>query len=335
MNSAIFMYNVTMEKDQNKIIIYSSGKVKVKIRFNEDTIWMTQKQIVDLFSTDQSVISRHLNSIFNSKELDRKSNMQKMHNAFSDKPITQYSLDAVISVGYRVNSKKATQFRIWATKTLKDHLVDGYTINKQLVSSQQERFNEIKETILMIGEKAKFKELSGREKDLLDIVSEYAKSWEILNKFDKESLSIGKVNKYVKFELSYEIYTSIIGQIRKNASKIEKGNKFLGIENSDKMKGIVGSISQTFDGKELYESVEEKAANLLYFVVKDHPFIDGNKRVASLLFLYYLEKNGSLYSSSGEKKINDNAIIALALLVATSNPSEKENIVKLIINLIR
>ena len=333
------MYNIAMGKDQNKIIIYSSGKVNVKIKLDEETIWMTQKQIAELFSVDRTVIGRHIANIYKSTELDSKStrakNAHMVENRTREYESNIYNLDMIISVGYRVNSKKATQFRIWATNTLKKHLIDGYTVNKKLISSQAERFKEIKETILMIGRKAKFEVLSGHEKDLLDVISEYTKSWDILTRFDKETLSVGKVNKYIKFELTYDIYIQIIDRIKKNASKIEKGNKFLGIENSDKMKGIIGSISQTFDGKELYESVEEKAAHLLYFVVKDHPFVDGNKRVASLLFLYYLEKNRSLHKPDGERKINDNAIIALALLVATSNPGEKDNIIKLIINLIR
>jgi prophage maintenance system killer protein len=321
---------------ENKIIIYSSGKVNVKIKLDDETIWMTQKQIAELFNVNIPAVNKHLGNIFGSKELDEKSVVSKMEITAADGKMyntSVYNLDAVISVGYRVNSKKATQFRIWATNTLKRHLVDGYTVNEKRLIEQKERFQEIRETILMIGEKAKFEELSGHEKDLLDVIAEYAKTWELLNKFDKDKLGIGKVHKYTKFDLSYENYQSIIGQVRKNASKIEKGNTLLGVENGEKMKGIVGAISQTFGGEELYPSIEEKAAHILYFTIKDHPFVDGNKRIASLLFVYYLEKNNHLYRGE-EKKLNDNAIVALALLVATSNPREKDNIVKLIINLI-
>ena len=323
-----------MEKTENKIVIYSSGRVNVKIKLDDETIWMTQKQIAELFDINRTVVGKHMKAIFDTEELKENSVSAKIAHTAADGKTYQtlfYNLDAVISVGYRVNSKKATQFRIWATNTLKRHLVDGYTVNEKRLIEQKQRFQEIKETILMIGEKAKFTELTGHEKDLLEVIAEYAKTWDLLNKFDKEKLGIGRVHKYVKFDFSYENYESIIGQVRKNASKIEKGNALLGVENGEKMKGIVGAISQTFGGEELYPSIEEKAAHILYFTIKDHPFIDGNKRIASLLFLYYLEKNNHM-NRGDERKLNDNAIVALALLVATSNPREKDNIVKLIIN---
>ena len=326
-----------MKNIDNKIVIYTAPdkSIRMEIEVDKETIWLTQKQIVDLFQTTQSVISRHIKNIFGSGELNPKSNMQKMHNAFSDKPIVEYSLDTVISVGYRVNSKKATQFRIWATKTLGKYLVSGYAIDKKRLMEQEQKLLDIQQTISLIREKSKFEILSGHEKDLLDIVSEYTRSLVLLNKFDKNNLQIGRVNKYIKYQLSYGDYQKLLDSVKKSYRKIEKIGSLFGSEIGDKIKGIIGSINQTFDGNDLYSSIEEKAANLLYFVIKDHPFSDGNKRIGSMLFIYFLNKNQYLFRDSGEKKINDNAMVALALLIAVSNPAEKDNIIKLVVNLIK
>lgn len=260
--------------------------------------------------------------------------MQKMHNAFSYKPVESYSLDAIISVGYRVNSKKATQFRVWATTTLRKYLVDGYIINQKRLAEQERKLLDIQRTVELIREKSKFRELEGHEKDLLDIVSEYTKSLVLLNKFDEDSLELGKVNRYIKYRFDADEYEAVSLQIIKAMRRKYKLGELFGAERGDKIRGIVGAISQTFDGQELYGSIEEKAAHLLYFVIKDHPYSDGNKRIGSMLFLYFLRRNNYLLKKSGEPKINDNAMVALALLIAVSNPAEKENVIKLIVNLI-
>ena len=323
--------------EKNKIVIYSSPdrEVEIQTEMHDDSIWMRQDQIAQLFGADRTVITRHLNNIFREGELDQKSNVQKMHIANSDRPVKFYNLDAIISVGYRVNSKKATQFRVWATTTLRKYLVDGYSINQKRVAEQERKLLDIQRTVELIREKSKFRELEGHEKDLLDIVSEYTKSLVLLNKFDEETLTLGKVNRYLKYSFDADEYGNASRQIIKAMRKNYRLGELFGAERGDVIKGIIGAISQTFDGRELYESIEEKAAHLLYFVIKDHPYADGNKRIGSMLFIYFLRRNNHLLKRSGEPKINDNAMVALALLIAVSNPAEKENIIKLVVNLIK
>ena len=334
------LYNMIME-NKGEIIIYSFGrdKVELEVKIKDESIWLSQKQMAELFAVERSVLTKHINNIFKTRELDENSVCAKIAHTASDGKTYQtkfYNLDAIISVGYRVNSKKATQFRIWATNTLKNYLVDGYAINeKRLLEGQKRKLQEIQDIVLMIKEKSSYEELTGHEKELLDIISEYAKSWKIFDSYDQDKLKIGKVNKYLKFELTYENYSGLISRIQSELKKREKIAGMFGVEVGGKIKGILGSINQTFDGKDLYASIEEKAAHLLYFVIKDHPFADGNKRIGSMLFLYYLQKNSFLYRTTGERKINDNAIVALALLIAASNPREKDNLVKLVINLIQ
>ena len=323
---------------KNEIKIYKIGKSKIEVKLSKDTIWLTQKQIAELFGVNVPAINKHLSNVFNSDELRKDSVVSKMEITAKDGKTYKtniYSLDAIISVGYRVNSKKATQFRIWATNTLRNYLVDGYVVDKKRLEHQEQKLLDIQTTIQLIRDKSDFEELKGHEKELLDIISEYSKSLILLDKFDSESLQIGKVNRYLKYQLEYDGYSLLLNKIKTSLRKKRKLSELFGNEIGDKMKGIIGAINQTFDGVDLYQSIEEKAANLLYLIIKDHPFSDGNKRIASVLFIYFLDQNRYLLRATGEKKINDNAIVALALLVATSNPSEKENIVKLIVNLIK
>lgn len=338
--SSFIEHTEIMKETDNKIIIYSSPDkgVTIQTEIKDDTIWLTKKQIAELFSVDRSAISRHINNIYKSQELEQKSTCAKIAHILKKRERSYesetYNLDAIISVGYRVNSKKATQFRVWATTTLRKYLIDGYAINQKRIAEQERKLLDIQRTVELIRQKSKFHELEGHERDLLDIVSEYTKSLVLLHKYDESSLTLGRVNRYLKYrfdEAEYEqISQSVIASVRK---KYKLGDLF-GAERGDTIKGIVGAISQTFDGKELYASIEEKAAHLLYFVIKDHPYADGNKRIGSMLFLYFLRRNSFLLKLSGEPKINDNAMVALALLIAVSNPAEKDNIIMLICNLI-
>lgn len=328
-----------MKDKENKIIIYSAPDkgVEIEMKLDQETIWMTQKQIAGLFDVNIPAVNRHINNIINTAELDKRV-ISKMEITAADgkKYNTNfYNLDAIISVGYRVNSKKATEFRVWATTTLRKFLVDGYAINQKRLAEQEHKLLEIQKTVALIQEKSKHEELSGHERELLDIISEYTKSLVLLNKYDSNDLQIGKVNRYLKYQLTLDEYLEIKNSIREALIKRREVGELFGQERDGKMKAIAGAISQTFDGQELYDSIEEKAAHLLYFTIKDHPFHDGNKRLGSVFFIYFLSRNNYLYKSNGEAKINDNAMVALALLIAVSNPSEKDNIIKLIINLIR
>lgn len=238
-----------------------------------------------------------------------------------------YNLDAIISVGYRVNSSKATDFRIWATKTLRNYLVKGYAVNDK-------KFLEVKEIVRFITEKAKSDTLSGHEKEILDVIEKYSKTWSILGQYDEGNIKIKKGRKG-KFKLNYYACRDMIDRLKDDLVRKKIVGELFGQEREEAFEAILGNLYQTFDGEDLYSSLEEKAAHLLYFVIKDHPFFDGNKRIGSLLFLSFLEKNAFLFHNDGQVKINDKTIVALALLVASSSPKEKDAMIRLTINLIQ
>lgn len=326
------------EEKRGEIAIYGAGSKKVEVRVKGETIWLSQNQMAELFDVNQPAIAKHLSNIFKAGELNEKSVHSILEYTAKDNKNYKtkfYNLDAVISVGYRVNSIKATAFRVWSTKTLKKYLLDGYVVNQNLLMRYREKLTEAQKTITLITEKAGFELLKGHETELFDLISEYAKSWKILEAYDDDKLTIKKTHKQVKFEISYDGALEMMGEMRDQLFRLRVNVSFFGQENGKKLQGITGAINQTFDGADLYPSVEEKAANLLYLVIKDHPFADGNKRIGSMLFIYFLENNSFLYDLNGERKISNNTLVALALLVATSDPREKDNIVKLIINLIQ
>ncbi len=324
-----------METKKGEIIIYQSAdkKVRIDVSLDQDTVWLTQDQMAKLFGTQRPAITKHLNNIFASGELDEKSNVPKWNVPNSDKPVKFYSLDAVISVGYRVNSKRATQFRVWATNTLKNYLVKGYAVNEKRLLEAHNKFNELRETIDFLQKKSGHELLAGQEQEILNLLADYSKTLTLLEQYDKEKVSLIK-NGRGKFVLTYEEVVIVISKIKSNLIAKKEASEFFGTENSDKLKGIIGNLYQTFDKKELYGSLEEKAAHLLYFIIKDHPLVDGNKRTAAFLFVHFLNKNNYLYKESGEKKINDNALTALALLIAVSDRQEKEKMVKIVTNLL-
>ncbi len=232
-----------------------------------------------------------------------------------------------------MNSKKATQFRVWATRVLKQHILQGYTINQRRLLETRTKFKELQNAIAFLREKAGKKTLRGQEKEILDLLGSYAKTLTILNLYDKKKVK--KIRgKKAKFVLEYDSCKNIIVVLKKDLAERMEASDLFGIDTGKKLEGIIKNLYQTFDRKELYKTIEEKAAHLLYLTIKDHPFVDGNKRIASFLFIYFLDKNDYLYRKNGEKKINDNALVALALLVAESNPEEKDILIKIIINLI-
>lgn len=331
-----------MKDKDNKIIIYSAPDkgVEIEVKVNDDTIWLSTEEIAKLFGVNRPAITKHLSNIYKSGELNERGTCSILEHMGGEKGQERlyktkfYNLDAIISVGYRVNSKKATQFRVWATSTLRKYLLDGYIIDRIKIADQEKKLFEIQQMVAMIKEKSQQRELAGHESELLDIINEYTRSLVILNKFDENKLKIGKVSRYIRFELTEEEYGVVLKKIVKIIKQEQNVSTLFGQEVGNKIKGILGSINQTFDGKELYNSIEEKAAHLLYFIIKDHPYGDGNKRIGSMLFLYFLQRNGYLYGQNGQVKINNNTIVALALLVAVSDPAEKDSIIALIVNLI-
>lgn len=318
---------------QNQIIIYKSAKnnAEMQVRFDNESVWLKQEQIAQLFGKDRSVITKHINKILKEKEVDAKSNVQKVHIANSDKPVSFYSLDVVLAVGYRVNSAQAIMFRKWATQVLKQYLIQGYAINEQKLQEAKNKFSQLKETISFLQKKAKMDLLKGQEKEVLNLLSEYSKTLTLLEQYDKNKLKIKKTGKTKKV-LQYEECQKVIFNLRK---ELKEEKTLFGNEIGKRFESVAKNLYQTFSGKELYRSVEEKSAHLLYLTIKDHPFSDGNKRIGSFLFIYFLDKNKRLYKESGEKKINDNALVALALLIAESNPKEKDVIIKIVMNLIK
>lgn len=322
------------EIKKGEIIIYKSAKgPEILVKVEQETVWLTQEQIGQLFNAERSVITKHLKNIFDSGELAEKSNVHFLHIANSDKPVKLYSLDAIISVGYRVNSKNATQFRVWATRTLKDHLIKGYTINKKRLLLQEEKLKEVQQEIRLLQEKAKHPLLAGQEQEILNLLADYSKTLTLLEGYDKKDISL-QVSCAGRFILTYEEAVKVIAAIKKDLLAKKQGSQLFGQEPDDKLKSIIGNIYQSLDGKGVYPSFEEKAAHFLYFAIKDHPFVDGNKRIASFLFIYLLDRNQKLYNKNGERKINDNALTVLSLLIATSSPTEKDILIKLITNLI-
>jgi prophage maintenance system killer protein/prophage antirepressor-like protein len=318
------------------IVIYENGEVELKATIENETVWLTQKQLCELFDRDKSVVSRHIKNIFKDNELDEFSVVAKNATTASDGKIYNveyYNLDMIISVGYRVNSKKATQFRKWSTKILKEYLIKGYTLNKERL--QQKKFDELDATIKLIKSNIENHELTLAEsKGFVEIVSNYARSWALLQGYDEQSLIDVTQSKKEKFVLGYTEAKEAIELFKKTLMDKGEATVLFGQEKAGEFKGNLLNIYQTFGGYDLLPSLEQKASNLLYYVIKGHPFNDGNKRIGAYLFILFLAKNKALYKANGELKINDNALASLALLVATSMPEQKDIIIKLIMNMI-
>lgn len=316
-----------------EIVLYKStdNKIRLEVQLERDSVWLTQAQISELFKTDRSAITKHLGNVFKTRELDEKSNVQKMHIASSDKPVKYYSLDVVISVGYRVNSARATQFRIWATSVLKQHLIEGYSLNEKLLQEQRQKLQSLDKALALVKHLKTEKALAYNEAlGLLDIVGDYSHALGLLDDFDKKKLKLRGLSSGGKFKLTYAMAQK--GVLELKATMPSPG--LFGQEKDDSFKSSIAAVYQTFDGRELYPTIEEKAAHLLYFIIKNHSFIDGNKRIAASIFLWFLEKNGILYKSDGSKRVADNALVALTLMIAESNPTDREIMTTLVVNLI-
>lgn len=323
---------------QNAVVFYKDGKdIRLDVRLEKETAWLTQAQITLLFGTERPAITKHLNNIFKSGELKKDSVCSILEHTATDGKTYKtafYNLDAIISVGYRVNSKRATQFRIWATKTLKQYLVKGYALNEKRLLETKEKFAQLQNTVAFLQRKSKKELLVGQEKEILDLISAYAKTLTILDEYDKGALREAKGVRG-KLILTYEECIKIIVEIKRELAAKKEASDLFGMERDGAFEGIIKGLYQTFGGQELYKTLESKAAHLLYLVIKDHPFLDGNKRSASFLFIYFLDKNDAVYRAGGEKKINDNALTALALLIAESEPTEKDQMIALITQLLK
>ena len=315
----------------NTIEIYRSqdGSVQLNVKLENETVWLSANQMAMLFDRDAKTIRKHINNVFADGELEKESNTHFLRVANSDKPVPFYNLDVIISVGYRVKSQQGVQFRRWATSVLKQYLIKGYAINQQL---KLDRYNELKDVVRLMGraigmqEKVSTDEYSG----LFNVISDYVYALDTLDHYDYQSLSIQQTTKDEPFRATYENAMEAINALKDKFG----GSQWFANEKDDSFKSSIGQIYQTFGGEELYPSVEEKAAMLLYLVVKNHSFSDGNKRIAAMLFLWFLNNNHVLYAEDGHKRIADNTLVALTLMIAESRTEEKDVMVKVVVNLI-
>jgi prophage maintenance system killer protein len=325
--------------ENSQIIIYQSleGKTSIDVKLENDTVWLSLVQLSNLFDKDKSVISRHLKNIYTEGELERDSTVAKYATVQTEgkreviREIEYYNLDAIISVGYRVNSKRGTQFRIWANQILKDFLVKGYAVNEKRLHEQSRQLDDLKQTVKLLGNVVANKKLNSDEATgLLQIVTDYTYALDVLDQYDHQVLEIQGTTSNELFQITYPAAMTAIKGLKDKFG----GSALFGNEKDDSFQSSLAAIYQTFAAQDLYPSVEEKAANLLYFVVKNHSFSDGNKRIAAFLFVWFLERNNILYRPDGSKRIADNALVALTLMIAESKPEEKDMMIKVVVNLV-
>ena len=319
----------------NQIIIYQTedGQTQVDVRLENETVWLTQKQIAELFGTKRPAITKHLKNIYTSEELDENSTCSILEHMGNDGKQTYstkyYNLDVILSVGYRVNSKNATRFRQWANNVLKQYLIKGYAVNERM---RKEQIGGLRQLVDMLGRTIQSQPLLSNDETnaLFEVVTDYTYALDTLDNYDYERLTINKTTKEEPFHATYENAMEAINGLREKFG----GSVLFGNEKDDSFKSSIGQIYQTFGGEELYPSVEEKAAMLLYLVTKNHSFSDGNKRIAATLFLWFLNNNHILYHPDGSKRIADSTLVALTLMIAESRTEEKDVMVKVVVNLI-
>jgi len=302
-----------------ELILFKSGNIvlSVPITPEENTVWLSQAQMVELYGRDVSVISRHINNVFREGEVEKESNLHFLQIAGSDRPTAFYSLDVIISVGYRVKSKRGVEFRKWANSVLKDYILRGYAVNEA-------RMRQLGEVVRLM--KRTQNDLDSRQ--VLSVIERYSNALVMLDDYDHQTMKRPEGIEAAHV-LTYEECRAVIDQMR-----FGDESELFGREKDDSFKGSIGNIYQSFGGQEVYPSLEEKAANLLYFVTKNHSFLDGNKRIAATMFLYFLDRNGALYDTDGNKTLDDHTLVALTIMIAESRPEEKEMMVSVIMNCI-
>lgn len=320
-----------MRKIDEKVIIYQTkdGETSIDVRLEGETVWLTANQMAVLFGRDEKTIRKHINNVFLEGELTKDNNTHFLRIDNVKQSVAFYTLDVIISVGYRVKSQRGTQFRIWANKILKDYLIKGFAVNDKIT---QRKYEELSQLVHILGRTINSQpELSNRENlDLINVVTDYTYALDTLDKYDYQKLIIDRTTSENKFIVTYDNAIIMIHKLKENFG----GSWLFGKEKDNSFKGSIGQIYQTFDGKDLYPSVEEKAAMLLYLVTKNHSFSDGNKRIAATLFLWFMQNNGILYNNDGSKRISNGTLVALTLMIAESRPEEKDVMVKVVVNLI-
>lgn len=337
MKDLYIFVNKNMTESEIKIYQSDDGITKIDVKFDHDTVWLSQKQMAQLFNKDSDTIGLHIRNIYLSKELNENSTteffsvVQLEGKRRVKRNIKLYNLDTIISVGYRVNSKRGIQFRIWATSLIKEYLLKGFVIDNKRLIEENNKLKELQSSVKILANTLKSKELSDSEsKGLLTIISQFAYALDILDQYDYQKLEIKDTSGKEIYQLTYK---EAIEQIQL-VKRIYGNSEWFGNEKDQSFQSSISTIYQTFNGFDLYPSIEEKAANLLYYITKNHSFSDGNKRIAAFFFLYFLDRNSLLYNEYGSKRIADNTLVALTLMIAVSNPEEKETMIKVIVNLI-
>ena len=320
------------EDTRGEMVLYQGqdGIVELDVRLERESLWLSLNQIAALFERDKSVISRHLRNVYVTAELDRAATVaffatvQEEGGRTVERQVEYFNLDAILSVGYRVNSKRGTQFRIWATRVLRDHLLQGYSVNER-------RLQELKQSLRVVGQVLdRYDVSSDQAQALLRVVTDYARALDILDDYDHQRVRLGAVRRGEARGIDYDEAIAIVAQLRTTYG----GSELFGREKDASLRGSLGAVMQAFDGADVYPSLEEKAAHLLYFLVKNHSFVDGNKRIGAALFLWFMEKNGMLYRLDGAKRVADNALVAITLMIAESAPDQREILTRIVVELI-
>ncbi|MFA5643902.1 MAG: virulence protein RhuM/Fic/DOC family protein [Patescibacteria group bacterium] len=319
--------SVKNKNKSQKLAIYQSksGAIELRQDFDKETFWATQKDLSIIYEKDQSVISRHINNIFKDKEINKRSNMQKMHIANSDKPVELYSLDIILAVGYRVNSIKAIEFRKWATRILKQHITKGFTINQKIINKNRQEFLKAVEDIKLLSKDNQ----NVQTEDILELIQSFSYTWFSLNKYDKSSFPKTGIKKKINIT-SKELYQGLAKLKKELIGRGEASEIFSQEKTSGNLEGIIGNVFQAVFGREVYTTIEEKAAHLLYFVIKNHPFNDGNKRSGAFAFIWFLNKAKFNFKD----RINPESLATLTILIAESNPKDKEKMIGIILLLL-
>lgn len=325
------MNNELAHIPQSKIEIFTNPdkSIQLEVKLEQETVWLSVSQMALLFGKEDSNIRRHILNVFKDGELEREGNVHFLHVPYSDKPVPFYSLDVIISVGYRVHSQQGVAFRQWANRVLKDYIIKGYAVRSNL---QLQHYNELKEVVALMSRTMELQENPSKDEfnGLFNVISDYVYALDTLDHYDYQELTISKTTKQEPFHATYENAMEAITRLKEKFG----GSALFANEKDESFRSSIGQIYQTFGGEELYPSVEEKAAMLLYLVTKNHSFSDGNKRIAAMLFLWFLSNNGILYTAEGRKRIGDNTLVALTLMIAESCTEEKDIMVKVVVNLI-
>jgi len=317
--------------NEGKIIIYQTqdGQTSIDVKLDHDTVWLTANQMATLFGRDEKTVRKHINNVFTENELDKENNTHFLRVVGVKQPVAFYNLDVIISVGYRVKSQRGTQFRIWANRVLKEYLVKGYAINKDMA---RQKYEELSQLVKILGRTISTQTAltNSESSELVGVVADYTYALDTLDRYDYQQLAIDKTTPEERFHATYESAMEAIRTLKEKFGE----SRWFGNEKDDSFKSSIGQIYQTFGGADLYPSVEEKAAMLLYLVTKNHSFSDGNKRIAATLFLWFMQQNGILYHADGTKRIADGTLVALTLMIAESRTEEKDVMVKVVVNLI-